>query len=91
MTEFLQFLFIAAFWIFGFHFAFKEGKIFGRIGDWLRYRPISKPLTECPMCMASVHGTAFYLYFMPFDIVMWIVFVVCLCGLNYILNSIGYE
>jgi hypothetical protein len=94
MNEFLQCLFVASFWIFGFHYAFKSGEILGGPGDYIRAnlaKWIVKPTIGCVKCMASVHGTIFFLIFVQSSIMMWIVFVVCLCGLNYILDALGYE
>lgn len=51
---------------------------------------ILKPLFACPYCMASVHGTVifFICLFGSFGLYWWPPFCICLCGLNYMINSI---
>lgn len=94
MTDFIQWLAIASLWTFGVHYAFKSGEILGGPGDYMRAmwpKWFVKPLFGCVKCQASVHGSVFFLATQPFNLIMWLVFVVALCGLNYILDSLGYE
>lgn len=94
MTEFIQYIFITAFWIFGVNYAFKTGEILGGPGDYMRAmwpKWLVKPTIGCSKCMASVHGTIFFVIFIHSTILMWVVFVVCVCGLNVILDALGYE
>jgi len=55
--------------------------------DWLK-----KPLYDCPTCMASVHSTYFYWYFVPFSgttLLEYPFYIVCLSGLaTYIYRQI---
>jgi hypothetical protein len=44
----------------------------------------SKPLFNCPPCMASVHGTILSFAFFGFDFRTWILYCFCLCGFNYL-------
>lgn len=56
---------------------------------------IHKPLWACPACMASVHGTVMYFaYTAPhtgYNLILWITFCVCLCGLNYFVSQFFVE
>lgn len=78
-------LFAACLFVFGVSTLFSRGYIFGKYGDWLiRVIPewISKPLIGCPPCMSSVYGTLAYLFFINGTLTGWVVFCICLCGLN---------
>jgi len=92
MTDFLVWLIISSFWIWGFHFCFREKQIFGSTGNWLDNRLpkwICKPLFKCPMCMASIHGTAIYLLSpMAYHPAYHLLFVMALCGLNDIIDGL---
>lgn len=52
---------------------------------------ITKPLFDCPICMASIHGTLWFAGILPYffsvqmHIKFWILFMFCLCGLNTII------
>lgn len=87
MSEFIQLLLIASACIFGVHCVFSSGYIFNH--ELFNKLPdaIYKPLIGCPPCMASVHGLAIGLFQFGFS---WKVFpfIVCLCGLNYVIKSI---
>lgn len=53
---------------------------------------IAKPLFNCVMCMASVHGTLVYWLFEPAPSLHgWVFFCVALCGLNYIITEIIWD
>lgn len=53
----------------------------------------SKPLFTCPPCMASVHSTYFYAFFLSLIGFSWQwllfypLYVLILCGLNFIISS----
>lgn len=68
MTDFLLLLIITAFWCFGVKTLFSEGFLLERVGDWAWEKSefLSKPLFQCPPCMASIHGISSYLIFVPF-------------------------
>jgi hypothetical protein len=102
MTMFILLLFLATVWIWGINAIFSEGYIFERLGTWLRGKlpELSKPLIGCTVCMSSIHGTIWYWVvmrlFMPdlstiFTFVGWIVFCICLCGINFILVQSIYK
>jgi len=92
MTEFTLWIFLTSLWIWGIHFCFAKHQILWDINDWLTNKVpkwILKPLFKCPMCMASIHGTAFYLASpMPYKPLLHIMFMVCVCGLNNIIDGI---
>lgn len=50
----------------------------------------SKPLTTCPICMASFHSTYIYwpmmliVGFKPWMIPLWFIYMTCLAGLNWL-------
>jgi hypothetical protein len=71
----------------------EQSKVLGFIHFYLR-KGISEhwmqPLLSCPVCMASVWGSVFYLSFTPFSIekfAIWPVYVVALAGLNRLLKG----
>lgn len=78
-------------WIWGFNYTFKPGEIFGDIGDWMRdtfQDRISKPLFDCPFCMSSVHGTAFFVVFLwGYPWYLWIIFCFSLTGLSALIKD----
>jgi hypothetical protein len=86
-------LFINSFICFGIYKAFDHGMIFGKIGDWMntRHRTISKPLFTCPICMASVWGSAYFLLLADSWLWMWPVHVLALAGLNRLLMNFSPE
>jgi hypothetical protein len=93
MEYFLLWLLLSSFWIWGFNYAFQEGEILGRPGDWIRNKwPdwVLSPTIECPKCMASIHGTFWYLYAFwdQYNFIHHTLFVVALCGLNEVLYQI---
>lgn len=51
----------------------------------------SKMLFDCPPCQSSIHGTLIFLAVMPFHWYIWPVYLICLCGANYILKEHLYE
>lgn len=85
----------AGFWCWGFYNAFKDGEILGGPGKIMRKtlpESIQKPTFACPICMASVHGSVWYIYtFGLNNFMMWILFVVSISGFNYVLSKMQYE
>lgn len=78
-------------WIFGVHCLLSDGYLLGELGrinderlpNWL-----NKVLWRCPPCMASFHGTVIYMIFLTdFGFILWLPFIVCLCGFNYVVNQ----
>ena len=62
---------------------------------WFGYE-FMKPICLCPSCMSSVHGSLFFLIAIITKfvvcatvihiIVLWAVYILALCGLNYIVS-----
>lgn len=82
-------------WIWGVHYTFQDGEIFGKIGNWLESKlPLwaLKPTIGCPVCMASVHGTIIFLLFLAGIVPLWywLVFVFMVCGFNAIIKRFLY-
>jgi len=93
MTYALIVLLFASFWCFGISVIFKEEMILEKAGIWMDENILpylNKPLWKCPICMASIHGTAiFALFVMPiYGIWLWVPFCVCLAGLNYVIINL---
>lgn len=78
-------LLFASIWCLGVYCIFSPNYILGSVGEFVRKdlpRWVTKPLFDCPPCMASVHGTLIHFTYGG-DVFSWIPFVVCLSGLNY--------
>lgn len=91
ITDLVQLIFTAL-WCWGFHNAFRDGEILGGLGKIIRKtlpEYIQKPTTECPICMASIHATFWFLYFhdWQFSFFPWILFVVAVSGFNYVIKE----
>lgn len=75
-------------WIFGIYTLFEKGMILGRLGDWgakLMPKWATKPLYDCPSCMASFHGTIIW-FGTNGDLWRWPIFCIVLCGCNRLLS-----
>lgn len=85
---FVAYLVIGAFYCFGIYKIFDDILLIVRA--WIESTIGSKwckPLFLCPPCMGSFHGL--YLGFIFFGLTWNIpLYCVCLCGLNYIINSL---
>ena len=92
MIDFILLLIIGSLWIWGVFAAFDEGNIFGGVrkicektlGSW-----VCKPVFGCPYCMASAHGGSIGLIYYDFHLIV-IPYIVCLCGLNFIIKEYLY-
>ena len=76
--------------IFAVYVLMSEGMLFEKVGNWIKKTVGDywcKPLICCPPCMASVHGTWFYLTLVGDLNWFLLVYVLALCGLTYIVNS----
>jgi hypothetical protein len=97
MIVFTILLFVATLWIWGVRCVTSEGFIFEKFGTWWESAVpewIYKPTIGCAACMSSVHGSLWYwtwgkVLLPPVDLwltlVLWVMFCICLCGLNFIL------
>lgn len=91
MTDYLIWILLVSAWCFGFHNAFEDEQIFGSIGNWFRKRIPEfwlKPLIGCPICLPSVHGTAWFLLTQDWHFLTWIMFIVAASGINYVIYNL---
>lgn len=80
--DFWSKLFLGCLLIVGIWNAFGKGMVFERLGDYLHAalpKYARMPLYDCPMCMASVHGSWLWLGFGG-SWLWWPIFVVALSG-----------
>lgn len=104
MTDFILLLIVGSCWCWGVFTLFHEGYFLERIGNKLRKFDIfpgnksmqerwigtwySKPLFDCPPCMASIHGLLISAIYYEWHIYPMGAYMICLCGLNFIVKSI---
>jgi len=84
----IEFLILNSFWIYGVNCLFSEDYILEKWGDWMEEnlpKWIYKPTVGCASCMASFHGTAGYFIFVNEGFLIWPIYCVCLCGLNFVI------
>jgi hypothetical protein len=103
MTAFLIILLLATVWIWGVKCLFSVGYILEPAGEWIKANfPVwvYKPSIGCAACMSSIHGTLWYwavakLFLHDLSTIFtfagWILFCVCLCGMNFILIESIYR
>lgn len=75
----------------GIHCVTREGMIFGAVADYIRDcigEYSSKPLFDCPPCMASVWGIAGWFYSHPE--IHIIPYLLILCGVNALVSKLFY-
>ena len=92
MEDFIIHLFLCSFWIFGVRTLFSHDNLLYPVYEWAEKNIneyVLKPTISCVMCMASLHGaTWFFLFLYPlFDWYIVFLFMVCLCGLNSVIDS----
>jgi hypothetical protein len=90
VTNFLLLLLFGVFWTWGIHAIFAEGYILEKPGNWIRkHFPswIEKPLIGCPPCQASFHGVFIYVTFNDWFLYPMLAYVICLCGVNFIIKE----
>lgn len=83
-------LIIGALVIIAVHNLFADGMLLGwlgRIFDRRLPEPMQKPIYTCRACMASVYGSALWVWAKG-DVYTWPVFVIALSGLMVILSEI---
>lgn len=84
-------LIINALYIVGLHLATGDEMIFSKPALWIETKVpywVTKPLFNCPTCMASVHSIVPYWYMTEFSIdnaIIYVVYVFALAGLSTIL------
>lgn len=93
----LTLIIIASLAILGFYAAMGEGMILERLLTAFEYitrgalRPIRPALYECPVCMASIWGTAIWFANGSGDIVHYVVFIFGVAGFNYLAMQLTGE
>ena len=88
----ISILFIHAFAVMGIYGLLSDGMLFGWLGNYLRYHLgdfWSKPICDCPPCMASVYGIPVGVYYFGASLHM-IGYVLALSGLLYVFARIGF-
>lgn len=92
MNDFILLIIVGAFWTWGVHCLFDEGFVLNPIREYFRREGmpvwIAKPLYLCPPCMSSVHGMMISGIYFEWHLYPMAAYMVCLCGLNYIIKSI---
>lgn len=99
MNDFILLLIVGACWCWGVFTLFHEGYALEKVGNFFRKEgddwPVkmigtwySKPLFDCPPCQASVHGFLISAIYYDWHIYPMMAYMVCLCGLNFIVKSI---
>lgn len=77
---------VALAWQWGVSYCFRSDEVFGKAGDWMRkhwHKNINTPLFDCPYCLSSIHGSAFFWFFLnEYNWYLWPVFIVGLTGLG---------
>ena len=92
MVEFIELLFLTSLWMWGFQGFFDLSGLADSVDETKMPTWIKKPLFACPPCMSSFHGTiSFLMFHNNLHLLLWPIFVFCLCGLNYIIKEHLYE
>lgn len=90
MTDFVLLLLVGSLWIWGVFCLFSEGYLLHFIASKAEKdgvpRWITKPAFGCPPCMSSLHGLIIGLPTFGLS-AQALLFIVCLCGLNFIIKS----
>lgn len=105
MIDFLLLLVFGVCWTWGFRTPFQEGYFLEKVGRFFRTEDedssppeyfgnwFTKPVFDCPPCMASLHGfiiASFYYGAAGLNLLIVFGYMVCLCGINFIIKSIIY-
>jgi len=86
MIDFLIYILIGSLWCFGIFKIFDDIlNPLAVIIECLIGHYWCKPLFYCPACMSSVHGITLGIIFFGLSFKV-ILFSVCLCGFNYVVN-----
>lgn len=87
MINFILYLIVGCLWCFGFWKLFDDGLLPLRVKiESVLPMKVTKPLFNCPACMASVHGFFLGFAFYGPHLVI-ILYCFCLCGLNYLVSQ----
>lgn len=78
--------------IYGVYTLFSEGHLLENAGIFITANlgeKWSKPLINCPICMASFWGTFGFMFTgLGLIVIYWIIWCVCLCGFNAVVNEL---
>jgi hypothetical protein len=88
----LAVLFVHAFAIMGIYGLLSDGMLLGKVGNFIRLKAgafWSKPLCDCPPCMASVWGFLPMFAYVGWDWIL-IPYTLSLSGLLYVFARIGF-
>ncbi len=96
MTTFILSLIPASLFIYAVHILFQEDHLLEKWGDLITEKlgdKWSKPVINCPICMSSIWGLLCfaeisYVFGVHLPIRQLIPYIMCLCGLNYIINKL---
>lgn len=94
MIDFILLIIIGSLWIWGIFALFDEGNLLWFIReraekDGAGY--MIKPFVSCPYCMSSIHGFWISIAYYGFDQFYLIpIYMICLCGLNFIIKEYLY-
>lgn len=93
MTNFICYLLGASLWIWGVYAVFDSKHLLGKFGSWIEVNTsttLCRPFFLCPVCMSSIHGSLWGIICYDFTYTIF-PFIICLAGLNYIINSLLSE
>lgn len=88
MIDILLLMVINALAIIGIYLSFGEGMIFRRLGLWIEKKvhyDLTKPLFNCPTCMASIHSIIpFWMTYEPCyqSAILYIIYIPALSSLS---------
>lgn len=92
LSELIFVVILSSLYIWGIFAVFDEDNLLWgvrKIGEKTLGTFITKPMFSCPACMASLHGAYIGIFYYGLT---WIVlpYIICLCGLNFIIKTIIY-
>lgn len=92
MIDLILLLLFNACAIIGIHLAFGEDMIFERLGHWIESKipyDLTKPLFNCPTCMASVHSILPYWLTHDFNTESLLWYLIYVPALAYVATRLG--
>lgn len=97
VTEYLQLLVLNLFLIMGIWKLLQKDMLLGSFGDWM-FKKLgkfySKPVFDCPPCMSSIWGTAFFFAARLDSMMPWWLFplhCLALCGLATVTMMLDHD
>lgn len=87
MIDYGMILLINALYIVGVYLAFGNDMILEPVGNWLEERipyNLTKPLFNCPTCMASLHSWVYWMFndFTELSVVFYIIYIPALATVS---------